>query len=130
MVEIAEPEENAMESDWTHLLDNYQRLETAVRDEDSDPELIGQLVDQSQRIIVRLMEWEKSPEYLREVASGQALADAQQQLERLITLIQREMAKVSQRMTVLKTGRSAMNAYQRPRLGMGFTEGKFFDNKK
>jgi hypothetical protein len=125
MAENSGPDRSASPDDWEELLRYYRELETVIGDPDSDPEAIILLIDRCEELVGHLKTLPPA-----ENDCKTKILEARQRLNQLIPRIRQEKEKALHQLSTLKTGRSAMNAYQRPRLGMGFTEGKFFDNKK
>lgn len=126
MVEIAE--QNTNSNEWELLLNYYQELEALLEDENSDPEMITSLIEKSDQLIEKL---KSMPQISNEmVLTVELLAEISGQSQKLISLMNREKDKAMNQISILKSGKTAFNAYQKPRVGMGYTEGKFLDNRK
>lgn len=113
---------------WLDLLDNYQQLELALKDDDSDPEMIVSLIEQSETLFNQLKLKVETGEIT--LVDKEELTRSHQQSRQLIALINKEKGNILSQINALKSGKTALNAYQKPRLGMGYTEGKFLDNKQ
>ncbi|NLY90586.1 MAG: hypothetical protein GX081_03140 [Firmicutes bacterium] len=111
------------------LEDCYERLMKAIKDEGADHTVISSFVDEAEQIVVLLsnilkksvIEEEVELELMRAV---KAKADA------IIQLLQEEMESIAESYAQIKTGQKAINAYQPPSVGLGYSEGKFVDRKK
>ncbi len=113
-----------------HLLEEcYDQLAEVIRDNNADPRRITELVDESEQIIQLLASKIESSgiEVQEEVEILQAVkikADA------IVNLLREEMASIRELFINFQTGRQALNAYDLPQVGLGYTEGKFVDRKK
>jgi hypothetical protein len=125
MAENSRPDRSSSPDDWEELLRYYRELETVIGDPDSDSETIILLIDRCEKLVGRLKMLHPA-----ENDCKTKIEEACQRLNQLMPRIRQEKEKALHQLSTLKTGRAAMSAYQRPRLGMGFTEGKFLDNKK
>ncbi len=111
------------------LEDCYDRLLKAIKDDEADPKEISSFAEEAEQIVVLLsnllqksaIEQEAELELIRAV---KAKADA------IIQLLHEEMEAIAESYAQIKTGQQAINAYQPPTVGLGYSEGKFVDRKK
>lgn len=61
---------------------------------------------------------------------GDALAEARDASVSAELYIQSELNETRQLLGAIQTGKRARNAYQKPRIGLGYTEGNFIDRRK
>lgn len=117
--------------DGLRLLENcYNRLAEVVKDEQADPKAITSLVDEAEQIVVLLnsilqrtgMEEEADQETIMETIKEKADA--------IVQLLQDEMGTIAQQYAQIRTGRQAIDAYYPQPVGLGYSEGRFVDNKK
>jgi hypothetical protein len=130
MVEPFAPNSTLQTESVGELQRVYREMEALVRDENFEPERMAALMDRSEELFGQLMEQAQSSVDPPGAFFREKLVDASEQLNRLIALLRMEKEEVFQQINSLKNSRSALSAYQRPQIGMGYTEGKFLDNKK
>ncbi len=107
----------------------YNRLKDAIADEQADPQEIAFLVDDAERIVQLLSKlWQSSPHRTEDELG--LMEKAKVKAEEIVRLLQQEMERITESFKSLSSGRQALNAYNSPRVGMGYTEGKFVDRKK
>ncbi|NLW55513.1 MAG: hypothetical protein GX050_02635 [Firmicutes bacterium] len=107
----------------------YNRLEDAIKDEQADPQEIAFLVDDAERIVQLLSRLLRSSP-LKEEDEFELVQKVKVKAEAIVQLLREEMEYIFESFKSLNTGRQAINAYEGPRVGMGYTEGKFVDRKK
>lgn len=107
----------------------YNQLVEAIKDDQADPRKIASLVDDAERIVELLTSiWQSSP--IKEQGELELMKTVKVKADDIVQLLQKEMGHISESFKTLNTGRQALNAYGMPRIGMGYTEGKFVDRKK
>jgi hypothetical protein len=104
----------------------YEQLLLVIAAAHSEPEQILKLVDEAAALIAGLTDYQ-----------GEMEARHWSQLEKLFCKLQQvievtaeEKNKICRAMSNLKTGKQAIQSYRPPAVGMGYTEGKFLDQKK
>lgn len=121
---------------YLKLQDCYDRLEKEFSARNVDARRITELVEEADRII-KFLSLNAAGQAGEAGTDGKSTAGEREILEslrkkarRLEELFKKEMAGIEEAISNLKTGRRAINAYHPPRVGMGYTEGKFVDRKE
>jgi prophage DNA circulation protein len=105
----------------------YEQLLSVISDTQSKPEQILELVNETTALIAGLTaELEKTGEVVPRVQ----LEKVFHKLQQVIAVTVNGKNQVYRAMMELKTGKQAINSYRPPAVGMGYTEGKFLDQKK
>jgi hypothetical protein len=105
----------------------YGQLLSVISDTQSEPEQILKLVDETTALIAGLVaELEKAGE----LAPRMQLEKVSHKLQQVIAVAINGKNQVYQAIMELKTGKQVINSYRPPAVGMGYTEGKFLDQKK
>jgi hypothetical protein len=125
MVENVELNRVSSPDDWEELFRCYRELETELCKQNFDRESVAFLIDRLDKLFDCLKISNPA-----EIDFQPKLGEACQRLNELIPRLRQEKENVLRQITAIKTGRAVMSAYQKPRLGMGYTEGKFLDNRK
>lgn len=115
--------------DGLRLLENcYDRLAQVVKDEQADPKAIASLVEEAEQIVVLLNTiLQRTPLEAEDVHTVQAVKE---KADAIVQLLHEEMEVVAAHYAQIKTGRQAIDAYNPPLVGLGYSEGKFVDSKK
>ena len=113
-----------------HLLEEcYDQLNEVIKDDNADPRRITELVDESERIVKSLASKIESSG-IKDQDEAEILQAIKIKADAIVNLLREEMASITELFLNLKTGRQALNAYDIPPIGLGYTEGKFVDRKK
>lgn len=105
----------------------YEKLLQIIGDPQTEPDQIIELCDQAGAKIanlVRLLHDQNQTDIRTR------LEPIFQKLLQIIPLVETEKNKAYQSLIELKTGKRAVKSYAPPPVGMGYTEGKFLDQKK
>ncbi|HBG17375.1 MAG TPA: hypothetical protein DDW93_11375 [Firmicutes bacterium] len=107
----------------------YDQLVKVIKGDSGDPQKITVLVAEAEQIVDSLSFVIQSSglENQDEVEMMKAIkikADA------IVNLLREEMDAIAELFKNITTGRQALNAYDIPPIGLGYTEGKFVDRKK
>jgi hypothetical protein len=106
----------------------YEQMLPVIGNADVDPDKIEALVDETNTLFLKIAaEMEKEAIGSEQRIQLTKLAD---RLQLVITAVQMAKKQIYQSMVDLKTAKQAINSYRPPAVGMGYTEGKFLDQKK
>ena len=105
----------------------YEKLLQITGEPQTSPDQVIELSDQAGAIIANLatLLQDQSQTNIR-----LRLEPVFQKLLQIIQLVEKEKNKAYQSLMELKTGKRAVKSYAPPPVGMGYTEGKFLDQKK
>ena len=117
-------------SEGMKLLDDcYERLGQVIQDDESDPKEISAFVDEAEQIVVLITSiLQKEP--IREATELELMQAVKAKADAIVQLLQTEMKTITKQVEQISTGRQAINAYNPPPVGFGYSEGKFVDRKK
>lgn len=107
----------------------YDELVKTINDEEADPKRITDLVGEAEEIMGSLSHILESSEF-EEQTEIEILEAIKAKADALVNLLRGEMDNIIALSKKLTTGRQAIDAYDSPLIGLGYTEGKFVDRKK
>ncbi|HYH02948.1 MAG TPA: hypothetical protein VEC37_07585 [Bacillota bacterium] len=105
----------------------YEKLLRITGDPETEPDQVIELSDQASMTITNLA---KLLQNQRQADIRPRLEQLYQKLLQVMRLVENEKNKAYQALIDLKTGKRAVKSYGPPPVGMGYTEGKFLDQKK
>jgi hypothetical protein len=112
---------------FTELEQCYGRLSQVMGNPAAEPGQIIELVAEAAALFARLPEQMQAAEHSEQRRQLAKLAD---QLQQTITVTMTEKNKLHQAILELKIGKQAISSYRPPAVGLGYSEGKFLDQKK
>lgn len=107
----------------------YDELVKVINAEEADPQRITDLVGEAEEIVGSLSYVLESSEF-EEQSEIESLEAIKTKADAIVNLLREEMDNIVALSKKITTGRQAINAYDLPMIGLGYTEGKFVDRKK
>lgn len=107
----------------------YDELVKVIKAEEADPQRITDLVREAEEIMGSLSYTLKSSG-IEDQVETEILEAIKTKADAIVNLLREEMDTIIALSKKITTGRQAMNAYDLPMIGLGYTEGKFIDRKK
>jgi hypothetical protein len=105
----------------------YDQLLQVLTDARPEPEQILELAEETVALLARLTDY---PVEKGEIEPRLQLENLFHKLQQVIKVTVDEKDKIYQSMLKLKTSKRVFQSYRPPAVGMGYTEGKFLDQKK